>query len=295
MSGEMDTKAAIEAGRKIGELSALGAVFRVEAGREPFLLMPVGYTKVSLAEQLAVPTDLRARVVLEDAASFVAYVKRFGDPDSVVFADLQARKFEAVIDYHQRPLAGGAQVGDAVARPAAPRWGRHRALFECATTSVWDEWTDEGWDRKPKSQLEFARFVEEHVPHIAEPSGAVLFELCSTLEAKKDVAFRSSTRLSDGQHQFRYEETITGQAGSVAGLVSVPDKFTIGIEPIAGVGKRRVDARLRYRINQGALSMWYELVRPDDVLEAAFQDLVAGIRTGLGDVPVLSGKAPASA
>lgn len=275
--------AAIEAGRELGKFETTGTVYRAGDGAVPFLVVQDGASIKTLEKHLAAPLAVRDVVTLHDAASFAAYVTRFRDAHTVVFADLEARRFEAVLDYHQAPLAG---------HPGAPRWGRHRAVFPCKTTPAWDEWTAATNNRKPKEQVEFARFIEEHIPHIAEPSGAQLLEMCLTLEAKKDVQFRASTRLADGQHQFRYEETIQGSAGAQAGQLAIPDAFTVAVEPFRGVGLRGIPARFRYRINSGALSMWYELVRPDDVLLEAFESLVAGLRTSLGETPVLVGTAP---
>lgn len=171
MSDIDNVKAAIEAGKKIGELLALGNVHRVEGGATPpFLLLPAGYTLQALEAHLPAPLAARSTVTLATAASFVAYVNRFKDGDTVVFADLEAQKFEAVIDYHGAPT------------PEAPgvdaRWGKHRARFDCQTTAVWDEWTDPKVNGQPKSQVEFARFIEEHIPHIGAPAGAVLLEMC---------------------------------------------------------------------------------------------------------------------
>lgn len=44
----------------------------------------------------------------------------------------------------------------------------------------------------------------------------------------------------------------------------------------------RVDARLRYRVREGLLTFWYELIRRDKVLEDASQTLIAHIREKTG-------------
>jgi uncharacterized protein YfdQ (DUF2303 family) len=219
----------------------------------------------------------RAVVKVDDAASFLNYVNRYKDGDSVVFANLTGRSFEAVIDYHG---------------VATPRWGKHRATFACATTSAWNTWA--AANKKAMSQVEFAQFVEENIPNIAQPAGADLLEMCLTLEAKKDATFRSSARLTDGRTQFRYEEEIEGKAGATNGNVAIPSLFVLAIEPFQGVGQKAIEARFRYRISEGVLKLWFELVRPDDVLKAAFDGIVADIRTALGETPVIAGAAPSA-
>lgn len=279
MNGIDNIKAAIQAGEDLATLKARGTVFTVTAGATPYMVVPQGFTVQEVEKHLPAPLRTRATVDLDEPESFIAYVNRFKDEHSVVFSDLEQRAFLAVLDYHR---ADGA-----------PRWGSHRAALRCPTTDDWDTWMEQ--DRKPMDQIVFAQFIEDHIPNIAQPSGAELLQLALTLEAKKDVQFRSSTRLEDGQHQFRYEETIEGQAGSQNGLIKIPNAFVLGLEPFQGVGARRVDARFRYRIQQGGvLKLWFELVRPQEVLEAAFRDVITQIRTGLGDTCVLAGTAPSA-
>ena len=64
------------------------------------------------------------------------------------------------------------------------------------------------------------------------------------------------------------------------------------MNPSAFVGMPPVDvmARLRYRIEQGNLTMWYDLVRPHKVAEQAFSDAMKIIGSECG-TPVLIGGA----
>lgn len=271
-----NTAAALNAGRQIGRLELAGEIHRDGVG-VPFLIKPAGFEVTGIEHLLAAPASTRAIVNLADAVSFIAYVNRFKDPGTLVFASLDQRRFDAVLDYH-KPEANGA------------RWGKHRASYVCATTPDWKRWSDQ--NAKPMDQLTFARFIEDGIPNIATPAGATLLEICLTLEAKTGVSFRSHQRLSNGQHQFRYEEEIEGKAGAQSGSLDIPDSFTLVLEPFPGVGGKQIEARFRYRINSGELKLWFELVRPEDVLKAAFDEIVALVESGVGDVPVLAGAAP---
>ena len=42
----------------------------------------------------------------------------------------------------------------------------------------------------------------------------------------------------------------------------------------------RIDARLKYRIRDGKLTFWYELIRPRKVLKAATKVMIDTIKTG---------------
>lgn len=276
-----NAKTLIDAGKAIAGLQSAGKVQRAVDGGYPYIVNNAGEAKGVEAFLLA-PVAKRAVVTLHTAAAFIGYVNRFKDSGSVVFADLGNRKFEAVLDYHaasaQDESGGGA------------RWGKHRVAFEAETTTEWDEWTSSHGVKM--NQVDFARFIEDRIPNIGEPAGADLLEMCLKFEAKKDAAFKSFVRLADGQHQLTYEEVITGSTGAQNGSMKIPNSFTVVIEPFQGVGQKAVEARFRYRINQGTLALWYELVRPDDVLEAAFDAIVADITTNVSPAPVLAGVAP---
>lgn len=273
---EVGVQAAIAAGKRIGELEALGRIVQAEDGALPALLMPDGIKLVTIEDHLPAPQRVRAVVRTDDATSFVAYVNRHKNEHTTVFADLVGRRFEAVIDYHEPN--------------GSAHWGTHRVVLACSPTPDWDAWAKNS--AQAKTQVEFARWIEDHIPNIASPAGNDLLLMATTLEAKKDVQFKASTRLQNGEHQFRYEETITGAAGSQNGTIQIPNEFVLGLEPFKGVGLKRLDARFRYRIAQGELKLWYELVRAQDVLEAAFAEVVEQIRTNLGATLVVAGAAP---
>ena len=65
---------------------------------------------------------------------------------------------------------------------------------------------------------------------------------------------------------------------------------TLSIPVFENEAPRELDARLRYRIKpgEGSLSLWFELVRPHKVLEAAFRETWSRI-AGETQVPVLLG------
>lgn len=270
---------AIEAGKRLRELELAPMAYAIVSNGRPYFIKPTLATIEDAERWLPAPVATRATVALADADSFVAYVKRFADAGTVVFADLVNRRFEAVIDYHQKD---------------EPRWCRHRATFACALTPDWLTWSKA--DKTVMDQEAFGLFLESNIPNIAEPAAADLVAMSLTLDAKKAVEFRSSTRLSDGQVQFKYEESIEGRAtGSQGGELKIPHAFVLGLVPFVGMDPtkpRRLEARFRYRIQAAKLSLWFELVRPEEVLRTAFEELTAGVRAGLDGVPLLSGSGP---
>ncbi len=171
-----------------------------------------------------------------------------------------AATFQAVLDYHTDP--------------ATPSWNTHRALCALVKTVAWTEWA--ALNKKVCTQAEFATFLEDHIPDIASPAGATLVELARNFEAAKDVTFQSSQRASDGSITFAYNETVKENVRGAT--MKVPAEFVLGLAPFEGSPKYQVTARLRYRIADGGkLTLWYDLLRVQDVLDAAFNDVLADV------------------
>jgi uncharacterized protein YfdQ (DUF2303 family) len=271
MSETNQVETAIESGKKHALLS--GEIRQAHDGI-PFVLRDATVVRESVEDLLLHPLLKRATVAIRDAASFIAYVKAFAEGSTLIFANLGDRTVTAIMDYHE---------------PTGPaRWGRHRAQLTCLLTEDWKRWI--AANKKSMSQIDFAQFLEDNVPNIAEPAGGTVVEIARTLEAKKAVNFSSSIRLDNGEHQLLYEETMTGTAQK--GTVLIPSTFTLGIEPFEGAGLYRLDARFRYRIDSGAVKMWVDLVRPEAVIEDAFKRTRQQIAEGLDPIQVLAAAAP---
>lgn len=242
----------------------------------PFALVPDGTEIKDLEGMLAAPTRIRQGVKVLDADTFIAYINRYATPASVVFCDgPEGRTFKGVLDYHQ---------------PDQPSWGQHVAVYQCPISIEWGRWKTS--DRKKMDQATFAEFFEDNIRDITVPEGiphapsaADMLEISRTLEAKKNISFRQGTRLDNGQVQLTYNEQIDGQAGET-GQLKIPEQFYIGVKPFLGGDAFCVPVRFRYRIQESRLVMWFELVRPDKVLEEAYITVRAKIQESINAVPM---------
>ncbi|MGZ9668026.1 YfdQ family protein [Pseudomonas sp. GNP014] len=242
----------------------------------PFALVPDGTQIKDLEGLLAAPSRIRQAVKVLDADTFIAYINRYATPASVVFCDgPEGRTFKGVLDYHQ---------------PEKPSWGQHVAIYQCPISIEWGRWKTS--DRKKMDQATFAEFFEDNIRDITAPEGipnapsaADMLEISRTLEAKKNISFRQGTRLDNGQVQLTYNEQIDGQAGET-GQLKIPEQFYIGVKPFLGGDAFCVPVRFRYRIQESRLVMWFELVRPDKVLEEAYTTVRAKIQESINAVPM---------
>jgi uncharacterized protein YfdQ (DUF2303 family) len=209
-----------------------------------------------------------------DADSFVAYLFKHGDNDSEVWADDTKATVVGVLD--------------ANTDGSGPRWEQHAVAYQAKKTDAWKAWL--AADGKLGSQSDFAELIEDRAIDIVEPAAADMLELAQTFQATIGVNFESSKRLSSGERQLEYRETVDAKAGK-AGQLDIPEKFILGVRPFEGADAFKVIARLRYRIVDGALRIGYKLERPEDVEREAFSGVLADIQAQLsGDDAVV--KAP---
>lgn len=222
------------------------------------------------------PRRKRGDVRLDDTPSLIAYVNKHKAGDETeLFASWEHGRIVAVLNGHA--------VGE-------PGWGDHRATLALQITPEWARWTRR--NGHPMPQAAFAEHIEESLRDIVEPDGATMLELAQSFQASTSVAFRSARRLHSGETQLRYEEQTDATAGA-QGDITIPQSFSLALTPWEGCPVYRVVARLRYRINNGDLTLSYHLDRPEEVQRTAFADIV-GTVTEQTDYLPLAGNPPAA-
>jgi uncharacterized protein YfdQ (DUF2303 family) len=158
--------------------------------------------------------------------------------------------------------------------PTTPGWGDHRAALELAHTPEWTFWTNQ--DSKMVDQTTFAEHIERGMQEIEEPDAATVLEIAQSFHATSKASFRSATRLTSGEQQFQYDETLAASAGR-KGELTIPTVIMLKVAPFVGEAERLLTARLRYRLDSGHLTLGYVLDRPDvivrDALEAVAERL----------------------
>lgn len=217
---------------------------------------------IDLEQYNPAPSRIKKALTVTEVKSFVDYWTEFANPGSVIMADLEHRLFKAVFDYHQ---------------PDKPAWGSHTCTLRCIYSTEWKTW--HGNDKKQMNQTDFAEFIESNAIDIVEPAAAQMIEVALTLQAKTKVDFASGVRLENGQVQLTYKEEITGTAG-VKGEIKIPDKFTLAVRIFQGGEKYKVECHLRYRINSGKLVFFYQIIRPERLIEDAFEQVKKQVETG---------------
>lgn len=240
-------------------------------------LLPSDWNVQDLSKYLPPPDRIDQDVSLLTLQSFMDYVTSFRTADSVVFADEISAAYEAVLDYHS-----ATDVETTKARGTC----EHIARYACPKSEQWALWTSASG--KAVDQVGFARFLEDNLPDISSPPAADFLQLVLQLQIHKAAEFVSEVRLDNGQHQLRYQETIRNDTKQ--GDLKFPDSFVIQIPVFVDGTRYPLKCRLRYRLDEGKLRLWYELERPADVFRAAVKAVSEGIRKGLEGVAFYAGK-----
>lgn len=250
-----DIQAAIEAGKQL----AAQQVHTVNG--MPLIIAAPGMEVHELPHLRERPARVKQAVSVGTAAAFIEYFNEFATDHSVIFCDIDAGSFRGVLDYH--------------ADRDTPAWGDHTVTHVCQTTKEWDAWLKANGQKM--DQIAFAFFIEQNLEEILTPPGAQMLEIATTLKASTKRNFMSGTRLSDGQVQFQYMEEHEAGAG-VKGELKIPELFTLGMRVFEGGDAYSMEARFRYRIHEGKVLMWYDLVRPHKVHRAAVEDVFQKIK-----------------
>lgn len=244
-------------------------------GGTEVLLVPDAFHLVAVEDVIGkhrlAPQRKQASLTFTTAESFVAYWNLFNSEQSQLFGSQEQTTVTAIFDYHH--------AGEGPAQ-----WREHRATFRLLQTEEWKLWLAN--NGKKKSQADFALFLEDNAADILEPDGAAMLDYAREMQAKTDVTFASSVNLGSGRRQFTYQEQGSTTVGK--GKMEVPESFKLRLVTHLGGPLKEVTARLRYRIDEGKLILWYDLLRPHTVNEQAFTWCVETIGTGCG-VDVLMG------
>lgn len=223
-----------------------------------------GLTVIDTDEYAEHPRHKAAARSVTDAASFVAYVNRHALDGTEVWAHAPKSKVVALIDSHE---SAGYEAG----------WQKHRVTLDLEHSKPWAAWA--AADGKLLTQSDFADFLDDRWNDVIEPAPALMIDIATTFQAKTKVDFDSGVRLDSGDVKLTYVEETAAKAGQ-KGDITIPKKIQLALRPYVGGPIYSIWANFRYRLNGGNVLLGFKLERPENVLEAAFADIVTEIRDG---------------
>jgi len=238
---------------------------------------------------MSIPARKKGSISLNDTESFIAYVNRHKDPEYTTiycYSDYSTSKinFSCIFNDH------GRHIEDSDTQ----NWRDFRATHNPQLSEEWKRRVEDNSDvdgTRKFTQSELAQFLEENLNDIAVvdgmPTGTDLLEMATSFEANQDMRFKSAIRLQNGGVNMSFMQNDDDQT-----LVRMKmfEKIAIGIPVFWGGDAYQITARLRYRVRDGRLIFWYELIRSDKVLEHATKGLIDKIKTET-EVPLFIGAA----
>lgn len=238
-----------------------------------YIALPDGWKLEDTEKNDPQPHRKKGKVKLDDTESFIAYTKRHGSlTESTVWCQA---------NYTEGKVSFTAIINDHGETEADAAWRDHVATFSPVFSEEWKRWF--GKNGATFSQFEFARFIEENIKDIAtqegSPTGAMMLEMALAFESTQDSRFKSAIRLQNGGVQMQFTEDDDAQTIQ---KMQIFERFTVGIPVFWNGGSYAVDARLRYRTRDGKLTFWFELIRPDRVLEDASKSVIDRIKNETG-------------
>lgn len=247
--------------QEIVKLSAAGKqvyVTRIGLDGAPFTI-DGGGNVVDLSQYLANPQRIKAQRTFTSIDSLVAYIAKFRGVSTALFAQQASDTIVAELDSHASGL---------------PSHNSHRATLKLEKTIAMKAWIANNGKRM--SQVQFAEFIEDNASDVNDPKPNVMIEIAKSMQAQRNGKFESKVDLDNGSFVFSNTEEVRGTFKN--GRIEVPKTFQIGL--VAYKGQKdgfKIDARLRFLIDDGVLTMWYVLPQLDRVLDNAFAEVVGQV------------------
>ncbi|ODS43986.1 hypothetical protein BGK37_06510 [Pasteurella multocida] len=252
--------------KAVNEIAKILANGKAVNSHIPSIILEENFDVKSLENLQENPSRIRSKVSVSSEKSFIEYVNKFKIDGTSIFYDLEELEAKAVFDYHSSP--------------SNPKWGDHIASYHFKKSKDWNAW--ERKDKEQMDQIEFGAFLERNIHTIAADgnivSGAELLAMVLAFEETRKSEFKSAHRLQDGTLSFTYTDEQSG------GKTRLPEEIVLGIQPFHNGDYYQVKAKIRYRIRDARLSLWYELINPEKVIEDAFNTSIENLQKNIEKV-----------
>jgi uncharacterized protein YfdQ (DUF2303 family) len=207
------------------------------------------------------------------------------------FIDITARHQSEALTVWVHPASGEiVAVLNDHGGEQAPGWGDHRVALKMIETDEWKRWKK--LDGQLVKQEPFAEHIQEGLTEIAAPPAAELLEVVTTMQGNVGVSWQNGVSLRDGALQVKYVEQTDATAGR-DGNLSIPTDFTLVMAPFIGEDVVQIDAKLRWRIRGGELTIGYKLDNPERIVREVLEKIADRLRDEFPGVVYLGSPSPA--
>ncbi len=209
------------------------------------------------------PNRIKANQTLGSVDSFVAYVERFANNFTTIYADVGKGEFKAKIDHYGKDK---------------PTWGDHSAQFAPKPSLEWKAWL--AIHKKPQGQLAFAEFIEDRLNDISEPAANKVLKAAIDFQQSESMTAVSVANLDNGNFKFHLERDNTVKD------IQFPHRIHLTIPVFENEPSRTFECRIRYRLtNDGILTFTFAFVKePAITLRDELRTIGENIKNSLPNV-----------
>lgn len=237
-----------------------------------------------LDHRRAGPMRRRGCIELTDVASLIAVMQRWGDDNTVVYADTAEMQFIAVLNDHPS-VDGDADIDDDSHDQEATAWRDHRAEYACPRSTEWAAWTSK--EGRVLSQVEFAEFLESRLEDMSTGEGMPV--PLDVLKMARDLQIRTKGTFGRSFDPVTGDSSLVNSTETVTGSTVIPRAFLIAIPVFEGGVRYKIEARIRFQLVDGKASFSYVLHQRIEVQKHAFDEVAQRIRAET-DTLVVFGK-----
>lgn len=217
------------------------------------------------------PHHHRGDTRLDNVSSFASWIQDHQVPahQAAIYADRANGQITAVLDDHE---------------PDRPGWRRYRAYYPVDLSTDWLHWKRQ-ISGAYFAAVGFAEQIEDYAHLITAPPTADLYDMVRNFRATRRSTFRDEIDDSSGDRALQWTtETDTGE-------LIIPERITLTMPIYDGAAPfGPIDARFRYRIEDGAARFGVRIIGPDAVERAAFEELAEDVAKAVaGDIPIYLG------
>lgn len=218
-----------------------------------------------------------------------AGVARFRSPDSFLAYLVQVqgpdRSWEHQVGYYadERALTIQAVLND---DGGLPGHGDYRAELHYELTDEWKAWKQANGQFYRATT--FAEFVEDWRHTIIDPNAGDIIDLVRAFKATQKVTYKDEIQDRNGDRSLQYTKETT--AGATSGTLELPERFMLEMVPFIGGTAVVVEARFRYRLDDGGATFGVALAQPTLILRNAFEQEMEALADKLPEgTPIMLG------
>ena len=238
------------------------------------------------------PETLKGTTNLHTCASFCDFANRYKTENSAMFYNKTNQNITCIFDCATKEHAS---------------FEKHKAVYAFPFSKELLQWKNNNGETM--GQVDFAFFIEKNVLDLAEPDktaesealkeirmriGGHFASVSKMVELSKGIAIRNDERATvkydtnTGEATLDFSSEHTDASGN---KIKVPNMFLIVIPILDGGKNYQLPCRLRYRLYNGSVKWWYEVINLDQAIEKAIDEELDAIKKDVG-LPIFYGNTP---